>query len=88
MVPDPGPMVRKAATRRPPVVDGNAISGQGGWMTSSTEVRTSLESLLERDLLGPWDGPTEELPPRVISTERYLLGRLVPRIPFVPIPED
>jgi hypothetical protein len=46
---------------------------------SSPGVRAALESFLERDLLGPWDGPQEELPPGVIPAERYLLGRLVPR---------
>ena len=46
---------------------------------TSFEVRAELESLLERDLLGPWDGPEEELPPRSSPAERYLLGRLVPR---------
>jgi len=35
--------------------------------------------MLERDLLGPWDGPTEELPPSTTPGERYLLGKLVPR---------
>jgi hypothetical protein len=46
---------------------------------TSFEVRTELEGLLERDLLGPWDGPEEELPPSSSPAERYLLGRLVPR---------
>ncbi|HEX3426402.1 MAG TPA: DISARM system helicase DrmA [Acidimicrobiales bacterium] len=45
----------------------------------SFEVRAELERLLERDLLGPWDGPEEELPPGSSPAERYLLGRLVPR---------
>ncbi|MBI1757614.1 MAG: helicase [Actinobacteria bacterium] len=44
-------------------------------------VRAELESLLERDLLGPWDGPEEELPAGSQPAERYLLGRLVPRTP-------
>src|SRR4051794_2271319 len=35
--------------------------------------------MLERDLLGPWDGPTEELPAGTTPGERYLLGKLVPR---------
>ena len=34
---------------------------------------------LERDLLGPLDGATQELPPGTSPAERYLLGRLVPR---------
>jgi hypothetical protein len=46
---------------------------------TSFEVRAELEDRLERDLLGPWDGPTEELPPGTSPAERYLLGRLVPR---------
>jgi hypothetical protein len=46
---------------------------------SSFEGRADLETLLERDLLGPWDGPEEELPPGTPPAERYLLGRLVPK---------
>lgn len=45
---------------------------------SSVTVRDELEDRLARDLLGPWDGPEEELPPGVQPAERYLLGRLVP----------
>jgi hypothetical protein len=45
----------------------------------SFDVRAELESLLQRDLLGPWDGPEEELPPGTSPAERYLVGRLVPR---------
>jgi hypothetical protein len=48
---------------------------------TSFQVRAELENLLERDLLGPWDGPEEELPPGTSPAERYLLGRLVPRLP-------
>lgn len=48
---------------------------------SGFEVRAALESMLERDLLGPWDGPEEELPPGTTPGERYLLGKLVPRRP-------
>ena len=50
-------------------------------MTTSYEVRAELEQLLERDLLGPWDGPDEELLPGTPPAERYLLGRLVPHRP-------
>ncbi|MBA8792842.1 hypothetical protein FHX74_000436 [Friedmanniella endophytica] len=52
-------------------------------------VRAELENLLVRDLLGPWDGDTEELPPGSTPGERYLLGRLVPRRPEAgePAPE-
>ncbi len=46
---------------------------------SPTQVRDELEQLLERDLLGPRDGPEEELRPGELPAERYLLGRLVPR---------
>ncbi|MGH3221077.1 MAG: DISARM system helicase DrmA [Streptosporangiaceae bacterium] len=48
---------------------------------TSFDVRAELEDLLERDLLGPWDGLEEELPPGSSPAERYLLGRLVPRLP-------
>ena len=48
---------------------------------TSVEVRAQLEKLLERDLLGPWDSPEEELPPGTSPAERYLLGRLVPQQP-------
>ncbi|MGH3977637.1 MAG: hypothetical protein ACRDRZ_01335 [Pseudonocardiaceae bacterium] len=48
---------------------------------TSVQVRDEFESLLVRDLLGPWDGPEEELPPGVLPSERYLLGRLIPRAP-------
>ncbi len=51
----------------------------GSATATSFEVRAELEDLLERDLLGPRDGPDEELPPRTSPAERYLLGRLVPR---------
>lgn len=51
---------------------------------TSTQVRDELESLLVRDLHGPWDGSEEELPPGVPPSERYLLGRLVPRTPPPP----
>jgi hypothetical protein len=43
------------------------------------DVRAKFEDMLERDLLGPWDGSTEELPAGTTPGERYLLGRLVPR---------
>lgn len=51
-------------------------------------VRDELESLLERDLLGPWDGPEEELEPGVLPVERYLLGRLFPRHPDGEAPQQ
>ena len=46
---------------------------------TSFQIRAELEDLLERDLLGPWDGPEEELPRGTSPAERYMLGRLVPR---------
>jgi hypothetical protein len=46
---------------------------------TSYEVRVKLEDLIERDLLGPLDGPNEELPPGTPPAEHYMLGRLVPR---------
>jgi hypothetical protein len=46
---------------------------------TSFQVRAELEDRLARDLLGPWDGPEEELPPGTSPAERYMLGRLVPR---------
>ena len=46
---------------------------------TSYQVRAELEDLLERDLLGPMDGPEEELPPGISPAARYMLGRLVPR---------
>ncbi|MGH3279080.1 MAG: DISARM system helicase DrmA, partial [Trebonia sp.] len=56
---------------------------------TSFQVRAELEDLLERDLLGPWDGPEEELPPGTSPAERYMLGRLVPRqAPEEPSEED
>ncbi len=48
---------------------------------TSYDVRAQLEDLLERDLLGPWDGPHEELLPGTSPAERYLVGRLVPHRP-------
>lgn len=62
-----------------PGSNGSAAAG-----TTSYQVRAELERLLERDLLGPWDAPDEELPPGVSPAERYLVGRLVPRTKRVP----
>jgi hypothetical protein len=55
---------------------------------NSVEVRAELEDLLTRDLLGPWDGPDEELLPGSSPAERYVLGRLVPRAPHRPPTAD
>ena len=53
----------------------------GAGAHGSFDIRAELESLIERDLLGSWDGPEEELPPGEVPAERYLLGRLVPATP-------
>src|SRR6266704_569385 len=47
---------------------------------SSYRVRDELAGLIERDLLGPWGGEAEVLPPRSAGPgERYLVGRIGPR---------
>ncbi|MCW2944429.1 MAG: helicase domain protein, partial [Actinoallomurus sp.] len=47
---------------------------------SSFQVRDELEKLVQRDLLGPWDGPLEQFPPkRMGPRERYLVGMLGPK---------
>ncbi|MQA06887.1 MAG: helicase, partial [Streptosporangiales bacterium] len=48
---------------------------------SSAAVRDELEQQVRRDLLGPWDGPTEQLPSQGLEgpRERYLVGALGPR---------
>ncbi|MGI8333672.1 DISARM system helicase DrmA [Actinomadura scrupuli] len=47
---------------------------------SSFQVRDELEDYIRRDLLGPWDGPLEQFPPkRMGPRERYLLGMLGPK---------
>lgn len=47
---------------------------------TSYQVREAFEELVRRDLLGPWDGDTEELPPRAAGPrERYLVGMLGPK---------
>ena len=47
---------------------------------TSYRVRDALQEYLERDLLGPWGGEDEVLPPRSQGPgERYLVGRLGPR---------
>lgn len=47
---------------------------------SSFEVRDALQKLVERDLLGPWDGPEEAFKPRARGPrDRYLVGMLGPR---------
>ncbi|KUO15927.1 DISARM system helicase DrmA [Streptomyces dysideae] len=55
---------------------------------TSYQIREELESLLQRDLHGPWDGPEEELPPGASPAERYVLGRLVTRDVPSEQPED
>ncbi|ETK36576.1 DISARM system helicase DrmA [Microbispora sp. ATCC PTA-5024] len=47
---------------------------------TSFEVRDAFQQLVERDLLGPYDGDFEELPPRSMGPrERYLVGMLGPK---------
>lgn len=47
---------------------------------SSYEVRDELEELIRADLLGPWDGETEQFRPRAMGPrERYLVGMLGPK---------
>ncbi|WP_327393162.1 DISARM system helicase DrmA [Streptomyces sp. NBC_01186] len=46
----------------------------------SYDVRDGLVKYIHRDLLGPWDGETEELPVRSAGPrDRYLVGLLGPR---------
>ncbi|MDT0548238.1 DISARM system helicase DrmA [Streptomyces lonegramiae] len=46
----------------------------------SYDVRDGLVKYIHRDLLGPWDGDIEELPPRSAGPrDRYLVGMLGPR---------
>ncbi|MEV6603544.1 DISARM system helicase DrmA [Kutzneria sp. NPDC051319] len=47
---------------------------------SSFVVRDKLHELIERDLLGPWDGDSEQFGPRAMGPrERYLVGMLGPK---------
>lgn len=47
---------------------------------SSFQVRGELQALVQRDLLGPWEGEHEELAPKSAGPrERYLVGMLGPR---------
>lgn len=47
---------------------------------TSYQVRDELQALIERDLLGPWDGPTEVLPRNSTGPrDRYLVGMLGPK---------
>lgn len=47
---------------------------------TSHQVRGELEKLVRRDLLGPWEGEQEQLPPRAMGPrERYLVGMLGPK---------
>jgi hypothetical protein len=48
-------------------------------MATSYEVREELTQILGRDLLGPWEGPAEELAPGSNPRERYLVGVLGPK---------
>ncbi|WP_327395288.1 DISARM system helicase DrmA [Streptomyces phaeochromogenes] len=47
---------------------------------SSYEVRDDLGRLISRDLLGPWDGPSEEFDHRAAGPrDRYLVGLIGPK---------
>ncbi len=47
---------------------------------TSHEIRDELGGYVERDLLGPWDGPTEQFPPHARGPrDRYLVGMLGPK---------
>lgn len=47
---------------------------------SSYAVREELQQLISDDLLGPWDGPTEQFAPNSSGPgDRYLVGKLGPR---------
>ena len=47
---------------------------------TSYEVRGELQRLIERDLLGPWDGPEERFAPGARGPrDRYLVGMLGPK---------
>jgi hypothetical protein len=60
--------------------DGQLDAPQQFTEVTSYQVRDALQELIERDLLGPWDGEDEVLPPRSQGPgERYLVGRLGPR---------
>ncbi len=69
----------RSRLRRARFVGGPSYGHQIMTTPTSYDVRAELESLLERDLLGPRDGQHEELPPGMPPAERYLVGRLVPR---------
>jgi len=69
-------MTEVAQGEQPPVLDAQ----QEFTDASSYQVRDELAGLIERDLLGPWDGEAEVLPPRSAGPgERYLVGRIGPR---------
>ncbi len=59
----------------PPLDTPQEFSGVG-----SHQVRDELGELIERDLLGPWDGETEQFGPNAGGPrERYLVGMLGPK---------
>jgi hypothetical protein len=69
-------MAEVARDESPSVLD----AAQDFAEASSYQVRDELVDLVERDLLGPWDGELEVLAPRSAGPgERYLVGRLGPR---------
>ena len=53
---------------------------QGFEDVGSYQVRDELGEYVARDLLGPWEGPTEQFPPRARGPrDRYLVGMLGPK---------
>src|SRR3954454_11185639 len=47
---------------------------------TSRQVRDQLETYISRDLLGPWEGPTEQFAERARGPrDRYLVGMLGPK---------
>ncbi|HEY9476175.1 MAG TPA: hypothetical protein VIS06_20280, partial [Mycobacteriales bacterium] len=70
-----------------PAADQPATDPQGGLdaaqefaPASSCQIRDEVVDLVHRDLLGPWDGEAEHLPPKASGPrERYLVGMLGPK---------
>ena len=75
-----GEKAADAAFISTPAQDGSATP-------SPFALREELIDLLRRDLLGPADGPEEEIPTDSRLTQRYLVGSLAPgAAPPVPSP--
>ncbi|MGI5243258.1 DISARM system helicase DrmA [Dactylosporangium sp. CA-139066] len=73
------PLQPEAGPEQPPIIPPLDVPQAFG-NVSSYQVRDELEDLVRRDLLGPWDGETEQFRPRAMGPrERYLVGMLGPR---------